>query len=120
MGLGAAWLWSLVKDRKNAFFAIDQASWVAVSFACVGWGIRDKSRTAALGGFVLFLVPGGYWFATGRSYAVIALIAGLALLGGRRGTCSYRRLAPMPPEMPGVEESLQAVGAETRPTGNGS
>jgi hypothetical protein len=141
MGLGAAWFWPNVSQRRFAQNAIHEAFWAALfvsaltailttillftpddsDFAYVGFlnsalfgglafGIYRRSRIATLSAFVFFTGgtiyqfaihgPGG-WFFRG--------LVALAFLNGVRGTIAYRKLPPLPKNLPSVEQSFQAV-----------
>jgi len=76
----------------NAYGYVD-----AGLFALAGWGIRCRSRMAAVAGLLFFLLEKVYQFAT-QPKAAMGLLMALFILGGFtsavRGTFAYHRLVP--------------------------
>jgi hypothetical protein len=71
---------------------------VAIIFGFIAWGLRAKSRGAALAGLLLYVSLRLYmWGQTGITSPAIPVIFTLAFIGGVRGSYSWHRLAAMPP-----------------------
>jgi hypothetical protein len=81
-------------------------------FVGIALGIRQKSRIAALAGFILYVLSQGYfWVANGHGNLVIPPLIALALFHGVRGTFAYHRLPPLPAGLPSLEQSFKAVAS---------
>jgi hypothetical protein len=105
MGFGAALFVAAVNAlistisvlQHAAIFGVSAAGYVDASlFALIAWGIRCRSRVAAVAGLSLFLLEKIYQFAT-QPKAVLGLLMAAALLAlfisGVRGTFAYHRFS---------------------------
>jgi hypothetical protein len=90
----------------------------AVFLAATAIGIRHKSRVAAVLGFTLYVVDRvGQWVATGHPGGLLlTIVVALALLHGVRGTFALHRFAPLPANMPSIEQSFRSF-LQTPPQG---
>lgn len=145
MTLLRSWIWPDVSSRKNALFAITEASWVMVGVAClsalftfvdlahswelderllgfaeaallagIAFGVRRKSRSAAVAGFALYILDRiGLWAAIGRPGSLtLTILVAAALLHGVRGTFAFHNFAPIPANAPTIEQSFRSFGQE--------
>ena len=78
----------------------------------IAFGIRQKSRVAAVAGFALLVLDRIAQVAvTGHPGALLLAIAvALALLHGVRGACAFHKFAPIPANTPGIEQSFRSFG----------
>jgi hypothetical protein len=84
----------------------------AALFAGIAFGIRQKSRIAALAGFVFYVLSQGYFLvARGHGNLAIPPLIALALFHGVRGTLAYHKLPPLPDGLPSLEQSFKAVAS---------
>ena len=84
----------------------------ATVLAGVAFGVRWKSRAAALAAFVLYVLSQiTLWITTGHGNLVVGALVALALLHGVRGTFAYSKLTPLPLGTPSVEQSFRAFAA---------
>jgi len=103
----------LLRAQESGFDFVAFAN--CIFFVAIAFGIRRKSRIAALAGFMLYVFSRVYVLvATGHENFIIPILVALALLHGVRGTFSYHRLPLLPAGMPSIEESFKAVAAESR------
>lgn len=94
----------------------------AALLAGVAFGIRRKSRAAAVVAFLLYVCSqASLWITTGHGNLVVGALVALALLHGVRGTFAYAKLTPLPQGTPSIDQSFRAVGAnrtvEQKPQG---
>lgn len=84
--------------QHTAIAGIDANGYVdAGLFALAGWGIRCRSRVAAIAGLLFFLLEKVYQFTTQPKALMglwLAIIILVGFVGGVRGTFAYHRLAP--------------------------
>jgi hypothetical protein len=134
-----AWFWADVSSRKQIHFAILEGFWVAIVSAGVtglfaiadllrsfgpgavvqllmavllgalGFGIKDRSRAAAVIAFSLFVLDrlvGAVLY--GPRGLLFSIIFAVALLNGMRGCFAYHKLPTPPPGTPSLEEAFEA------------
>jgi len=90
---------------QNALGFVD-----AAIFAGIAYGIRRKSRVAALAGLVLYLSNVVYAFViAGPRSPLIPAVVTLAFVHGVRGTFAYHEFPALPANLPSVEQGLQAL-----------
>jgi hypothetical protein len=84
----------------------------AIFLAGIAFGIRHKSRAAAVPGFALYVLDRvGQWVATGHPGSLLlTIMVALALLHGVRGTFAFHRFAPLPANTPSIEQSFRSFG----------
>ena len=84
----------------------------AALLAGIAFGIRWKSRVAAVAAFAVYILSQTtQWIAAGHGNLVVGGIVALALLHGVRGTFAYAKLTPLPLGTPSVEQSFRAFAA---------
>jgi hypothetical protein len=87
----------------------------AALLAGAAFGIRQKSRVAALVAFVLYVALRGYFLlTTGHGSLVLTVVIALALFHGVRATFALHRLPSIPAGTPSVEQSFKAFVAKHR------
>lgn len=90
----------------------DDRLWGFVSaafLAGIAFGIRQKSRIAAAGGFSLY-VGGRIWSWIGTGHVgsiVLFVLVALALWHGVRGTFAFHRFGPIEAGTPSIEDSFR-------------
>ena len=84
----------------------------------IAFGIRQKSRVAAVIGFVLYVIDRvGLWVETGHPGSlVITILVALALLHGVRGTFAFHNFAPISANTPSIEQSFRSFGQDSPTT----
>jgi hypothetical protein len=95
--------------------------WGLVSAAClagVAFGIRRKSRSAAVAGFALYIAGRAWaWMASGHPGSVtLFVLVSLALWHGVRGTFAFHRFAPSAAGTPSIEDSFRSFGQPPKRT----
>jgi len=90
----------------------------AAFLAGIAFGIRHKSRAAAVAGFTLYIAGRAWsWMASGHPGSIIVFIlVGLALWHGVRGTFAFHRFAPIAAGTPGIEDSFRSFGQSPKRT----
>ena len=90
----------------------------AAFLAGIAFGIRHKSRAAAVAGFALYIARRAWsWMASGYPGSIIvSILVGLALWHGGRGTFAFHRFAPIAAGTPGIEESFRSFGQSPKRT----
>jgi len=137
------WIWPKVDLRRKAQNTIEEGFWaacfvavfaaafalisvlrdagsvdfyqpgVAVLFAGLAFGIRRRSRFAAICALCLYVLQRIVFWAPGFGpYQALSLLFVLAFVNCVRGTFAYHRLPPLPPNIPSVEQSFQAFAKE--------
>jgi hypothetical protein len=89
-------------------------------FAGIAFGIRRKSRIAAIVGLILYVANIVYAFSVvgPRSPIGPALVI-LAFVHGVRGTFAFHELPALPANLPSVEQGFQALRQSAKQeTGN--
>jgi hypothetical protein len=140
MTLARAWLWPPVSNRRYALAAIDEAFWITIALAAftlltglisisrnpesfalsdiigpfllatVAFGIRAKSRVAALLGFTAFVLSRICLFVfLGPFNPILPVAIMLGLWHGVRGTLAYHRLEPIAEGTPSIEQSFRSM-----------
>jgi len=135
------WVWLKVDNRRRAQNAIEEGFWAAIFvsgmaavfllitvlkdpdqltveellsvlvFAFIAFGIRRRSRAAALAALILYVLGRVYAFASGaHGNLVLPVLITLALLNAVRGTFAYHSFPPLPANLPSVEDSFKAMG----------
>jgi hypothetical protein len=90
---------------QNALGFVD-----AAIFAGIAYGIRRKSRTAAVIGLVLYVSNVAYAFVVaGPRSPLIPAFVSLAFIHGVRGTFAYHKFPALPANLPSVEQGFQAL-----------
>ena len=99
---------SALKDPER--FAVDEALMVVI-FGFIAFGIRRRSRAAALAALILFVLGRIYAVVSGAPwYLLLSVLITLAFLNAARGTLAYHRFPPLPANLPSVEQSFKAMG----------
>jgi hypothetical protein len=82
----------------------------AAIFGAIAYGIRRKSRTAAISGLVLYASNVVYGFIVfgARSPLIPALVT-LAFVHGVRGTFAYHEFPALPANLPSIEQGFEAL-----------
>lgn len=93
----------------------DDQLWGFVSAAFLGgiaFGIRQKSRTAAVAGFALYVAGRIWsWIGTGHGGSIVLFVlVALALWHGIRGTFAFHRFGPIAAGTPSIEDSFRTFG----------
>jgi hypothetical protein len=90
----------------------------AAFLAGIAFGIRHKSRAAAVAGFALYIAGRAWsWMASGHPGSIIvSILVGLALWHGGRGTFAFHRFAPIAAGTPGIEDSFRSFGQTPKRT----
>jgi hypothetical protein len=90
---------------QNAFGFVD-----AAIFAGIAYGIRRRSRTAAVIALVLYVSNVVYAFIiVGPSLRLLPAFVTLAFVHGVRGTFAYHKFPALPANLPSVEQGFQAL-----------
>jgi hypothetical protein len=92
---------------------------VGAAFAAgVGFGIRQKSRAAAVAGSILYVVGrAAQWVASGHpGNVILSILVGLALWHGVRGTFAFHRFGPIAAGTPSIEDSFRSFSQSSQPT----
>ena len=80
--------------QVDAWAYLDALQFVAIAFA-----IHKMSRTAAIGGLLIYLLQRvATWIAVGPGNVILAAAIILAFVSSVRGTFVYHRLAKTPPQ----------------------
>jgi len=68
-------------------------------FLLIGLGLRKMWRSAAVAGFVLYLIEQAYWVATGHVPGILGILLLVILFNGSRASFAYQRMrkANQPP-----------------------
>ncbi len=135
------WVWLRVDSRRRAQNAIEEGFWAATFvsgitalfllitvlkdpdqltvgevlgvfvFAVIAFGIRRRSRAAALAAPILFVLGRIYAVVSGAPwYLLISVLITLAFLNAVRGTLAYHSFPTLPANLPSVEDSFKAMG----------
>jgi hypothetical protein len=114
-------LFVLIGASRNAAEGFELSRLVVpLLLMVIAFGIRAKSRIAALAGFTVYVLSRLYFLGTvGPSLIVLVLIT-LALWHGVRGTFAYHRLAPIVEGTPSIEESFRSMKADPQTHKSGS
>lgn len=67
----------------------------AALFLIIGFGLRKMWRTAALAGFILYLIEQGLVLAQGQFPGVLTILIAVILLNGVRASFAYQRMHKM-------------------------
>jgi hypothetical protein len=82
----------------------------AAIFAGIAFGIRRKSRTAAVLGLVLYVSNVVYVFViAGPRLPLIPAFVTLAFLHGVRGTFAYHEFPALPADLPSIDQGFEAL-----------
>jgi hypothetical protein len=110
-------IFALIETARSSVEDFDLLRFlVPVFLAVIAFGIRAKSRIAAISGFTLYLL--------GHLYALVSLKLGnthvtilvaLALLHGVRGTIAYHKFPPIAEGTPSIEQSFKAIKQHSGP-----
>ena len=140
------WLWTKVDLRRRAQNAIEEDFWVAcfLSFACamgaligvlrdatisdfeqfgvavlfavLAFGIRRRSRAAAISALILYvLLRVAQGWTSLSPFQIISFLFVLALVNCIRGTFAYHRFGSPPANVPSVEQSFRAMSQTAPP-----
>jgi hypothetical protein len=135
------WVWLKVDSRRRAQNAIEEGFWAAtfvtvmaaffvlidvmkdpdqyaiqgllsvIVFGFIAFGIRRRSRAAALIALLLYVSDRVFaLISTGHGNLVLPVFITLAFLNAVRGTIAYHRLPPLPANLPSIEQSFQSIG----------
>jgi|ERR1041385_64385 hypothetical protein len=135
------WVWLRVDSRRRAQNAIEEGFWAAtfvcgmtavfllinvlkdteqlavgevlavVAFAFIAFGVRRRSRAAALAALILYVLDRVYALVSGvHGNLILPVLITLAFLNAVRGTLAYHRFPPLPANLPSVEQSFKAMG----------
>jgi hypothetical protein len=135
------WVWLKVDSRRRAQNAIEEGFWAAtfvavtaaffvlidvmkdpdqyaiqgllsvIVFGFIAFGIRRRSRAAALIALLLYVADRVFaLISTGHGNLVLPVFITLAFLNAVRGTIAYHRLPPLPANLPSIEQSFQSIG----------
>jgi hypothetical protein len=115
---GLTLLFALIEITRSSDEPFDLSAFVSpVFFALAAFGIRAKSRYAALFAFALFVVSRLYVFVAVRPFnPIVPGLIAIALLHGVRGTFACHKLPPVPAGTPSIEESFQAMRRDPQPS----
>ncbi|HWZ99758.1 MAG TPA: hypothetical protein VN025_18520 [Candidatus Dormibacteraeota bacterium] len=100
--------------RDSRFFDVVQLS-LAVLFGALAFGIRRRSRTAAICALSLYIFQRILFWGPIGPFQAISLLFVLAFANCIRGTFAYQRFSPLPANIPSVEQSFRAM-ANTAPS----
>jgi hypothetical protein len=90
---------------QNALGFVD-----AAIFAGIAYGIRRRSRLAAVVGLVLYVSNVVYAFVlTGPRLPLIPAFVTLAFIHGVRGTFAYHKFPALPANLPSIDQGFQAL-----------
>ena len=108
-------LLALIFMLKDSAEGIDFTLFVdPLFFVAIAFGIRAKSRTAAVAGFSLYLVSRLYfWIAVRPSNVIVSSLIALALFHGIRGTFAFHKFPAIPEDTPSIEKSFQSMKADS-------
>jgi hypothetical protein len=108
---GLALLFVLIQFSRRSGEPFDFSLFMSPLFlALAAFGIRAKSRFAALSAFTVFVVSRLYFLIEGGPTSpILASLIALALWHGVRGTFAYHKLPSIPAGTPSIEESFQAM-----------
>ncbi len=67
-------------------------------FAVIAWGIKQRSRAAAVIGLLLFIVERNDMAVSQHNFSILSLLLLLMFVNGVRGTFGYHRYAKDEPE----------------------
>ena len=135
------WVWLKVDSRRRAQNAIEEGFWAAtfvavtaaffvlidvmkdpdqyaiqgllsvIVFGFIAFGIRRRSRAAALIALLLYVSDRVFaLISTGHGNLVLPVFITLAFLNAVRGTIAYHRFPPLPANLPSIEQSFQSIG----------
>jgi hypothetical protein len=83
-------------------------------FGLAAFGIRMKSRTAAVAGFSIYIASRLYlWIAIRPSNLILSGLIALVLFHGIRGTYAFHKFPPIPKDTPSIEKSFQSMKADS-------
>jgi hypothetical protein len=139
------WVWLKVDSRRRAQNAIEEGFWAAtfvavmaaffvlidvmkdpdqyaiqgllsvIVFGFIAFGIRRRSRAAALIALLLYVSDRVFaLISTGHGNLVLPVFITLAFLNAVRGTFAYHRFPVLPANLPSVEQSFRAMGSSPR------
>jgi hypothetical protein len=88
----------------------------AAFLAGMAFGIRRKSRSAAVAGFALYIAGRPGWHPVTRGSVTLFVLVSLALRHGVRGTFAFHRFAPIAAGTPSIEDSFRSFGQPPKRT----
>lgn len=94
--------------RDSRFFDVVQLS-LALLFGALGFGIRRRSRIAAICALALYILQKTLFGGPFGPFQVISLLFVLAFLNCIRGAFAYHKFPPLPANIPSVEQSFRAM-----------
>jgi hypothetical protein len=71
-------------------------------FALIGLGLRKALRTAAVGGFVLYILEQIANIVAGQIPSVVAILISIILFNGIRAAYAYQRFCRSPSPLPAI------------------
>ncbi|HWY43362.1 MAG TPA: hypothetical protein VNX66_07695 [Candidatus Sulfotelmatobacter sp.] len=108
-------VWALIGFlRDSRFFDVDQLSF-AVLFAALAFGIRRRSRIAAICALCLYVFQRILFWGGIGPYQAVSFLFVLAFMNCIRGTFAYHRFPPLPANIPSVEQSFRAIAKAVPP-----
>jgi hypothetical protein len=103
-------VFSAITFMKSAEDGDASGFFSSILFAGLAFGIFRRSRISATTAFILFTSETlYYWMTSGPKGALYRVLIALAFFHGVRGTISYHNFPPLPPNLPSIEQSFQAV-----------